>query len=57
MWRFYKTQLGWEPKYSFEYLVDEMIRHDMKLAQQEKILKDYTNNELSKDISNLPILL
>lgn len=35
-----KTFLGWEPKYSFEMLVDEMIEHDMELARREKILKD-----------------
>jgi GDPmannose 4,6-dehydratase len=36
-----KTFLGWEPKYSFEGLVDEMIQFDMELAQNEKILKDH----------------
>lgn len=35
-----KKTLGWEPKYSFEQLVDEMIESDMKLAKQEKLLKD-----------------
>lgn len=35
-----KKELGWEPKYSFINLVDEMIDSDMKLAQNEKILKD-----------------
>jgi GDPmannose 4,6-dehydratase len=34
-----KTNLGWGPKFSFEMLVDEMIATDMKLAEQEKILK------------------
>lgn len=32
--------LGWQPKYSFEQLVDEMIESDMELARQEKVLKD-----------------
>jgi GDPmannose 4,6-dehydratase len=35
-----KTKLGWQPKYTFEQLVDEMIASDMELARQEKILKD-----------------
>ena len=35
-----KTNLGWEPKFSFDMLVDEMIDTDMKLAEQEKILGD-----------------
>lgn len=36
-----KTTLGWEPAYSFEDLVDEMIKFDMELAKKEKILKDH----------------
>lgn len=36
-----KKELDWTPKYSFEQLVDEMIESDMKLAQQEKILRDF----------------
>lgn len=35
-----KTVLGWEPKYSFEDLINEMIAYDLKLAEQEKLLKD-----------------
>lgn len=35
-----KNSLNWKPAYNFEQLVDEMINADMKLAQQEKILKD-----------------
>ena len=35
-----KTFLGWQPKYSFEMLVDEMIESDMELARQEKLLQD-----------------
>jgi len=31
-----KNTLGWEPEISFEQLVDEMIDHDLKLAQNEK---------------------
>lgn len=35
-----KRELGWEPKYTFEQLVDEMIAHDMKQAQLELKLKE-----------------
>ena len=35
-----KKELGWEAKYSFADLVDEMISEDMKLAKKEKILLD-----------------
>lgn len=35
-----KKFLDWQPKYTFEMLVDEMIEHDMELARREKILKD-----------------
>lgn len=35
-----KHFLGWEPKYSFEMLVDEMIESDMELARREKVLMD-----------------
>lgn len=34
-----KSILGWEPEYTFEQLVDEMIEYDMKLAQKELLLK------------------
>jgi len=34
-----RTQLGWEPRYTFEQLVDEMIDSDLKLAEQEKLLR------------------
>lgn len=33
-----KTKLGWNQKISFSDLVDEMISHDLKLAQQEKFI-------------------
>lgn len=35
-----KTALGWQPKFTFDMLVDEMLEVDMKLAEKEKILKD-----------------
>ncbi len=34
-----KNKLGWEPKISFDQMVDDMIENDLKLAQQEKLLK------------------
>lgn len=33
-----KNALGWEPQISFDQMVEEMIDHDLKLAQQEQIL-------------------
>lgn len=33
--------IGWEPKYSFMRLVNEMITSDLELAEKEKILLDY----------------
>ena len=35
-----KNKLGWQPKYTFDMLVKEMIDYDMKLAKQELILKN-----------------
>lgn len=35
-----KNKLGWEPKYSFEDIIDDMIKHDLEIANKEKILKD-----------------
>jgi len=37
-----KRELGWEPKYTFEQLIDEMIKSDMELALKEKIIKDHS---------------
>ncbi len=37
-----KNKLGWQPKYTFEALIDEMITSDMELARKEKILKEHT---------------
>ncbi len=37
-----RNKLGWKPEYTFEMLVDEMIAHDLKLAKQEKLIKDNT---------------
>jgi GDPmannose 4,6-dehydratase len=35
-----KTKLGWEPRVTFEGLVDMMVDADLELAQREKTLKD-----------------
>lgn len=35
-----KNKLGWKPEYNFDSLVDEMVEHDMELAQREKVLKE-----------------
>lgn len=35
-----RTKLGWEPKCTFEQLVEDMINSDMELAQKEKLLKE-----------------
>jgi len=34
-----RTNLNWEPKYTFDMLIDEMIQSDLKLAQQELLIK------------------
>ena len=45
-----KTKLGWEPKYDLPALVKDMMDHDLKLFEKDKLLKDaghqiYTYNE------------
>ena len=35
-----KEKLGWQPKTSFDQLVDEMVAADLKEAEQEKMLLD-----------------
>ena len=39
-----KKKLGWEPQISLENLIDEMIDNDLKIAKNEKLIKD--NNTL-----------
>ena len=34
-----KEQLGWEPKTTFEELVSEMVREDLKAAQRDELIK------------------
>jgi len=36
-----KEQLGWEPKTTFEELVAEMVREDLKTAQRDELIKDH----------------
>ena len=36
-----KRELGWQPKYTFDQLVEEMIASDMELAKREKILREH----------------
>lgn len=38
-----RKELGWEPKISFEQMIDEMIEYDLKLAQGEKLLKGFVD--------------
>jgi GDPmannose 4,6-dehydratase len=35
-----KAFLSWQPKYTFEALVDEMIASDLEIARKEKLIKD-----------------
>lgn len=36
-----KTQLGWEPVYTFDTLVNEMVEADMQLAMNELVLREH----------------
>jgi len=36
-----KTKLGWEPKYTLEMLVKEMMESDLEIFRKEKHLKNY----------------
>lgn len=35
-----REKLGWQPKVGFKELVKIMVEHDLKLAQQERLLRD-----------------
>ncbi|MDH3648058.1 MAG: GDP-mannose 4,6-dehydratase [Saprospiraceae bacterium] len=35
-----RKQLGWEPKYSVDTLIEEMVQNDLELFRKEKHLKD-----------------
>jgi len=39
-----RTKLGWEPKVTFRQLARMMTEADLKLAEEEKVLKDHKNN-------------
>jgi GDPmannose 4,6-dehydratase len=34
-----KEKLGWEPRISFEKLVSEMVREDLKIAERDALCK------------------
>ena len=36
-----KEKLGWEPKISFDKLVAEMVREDMKFAERDELVKEH----------------
>ena len=36
-----KKQLGWEPKITFNELVAEMVREDLKAAQRDELIKEH----------------
>lgn len=36
-----KEKLGWEPKISFEDLVSEMVREDLRTAQRDELVKEH----------------
>ena len=36
-----KTKLGWEPKISFDDLVSEMVREDLKAAERDELVKKH----------------
>jgi GDPmannose 4,6-dehydratase len=38
-----KTKLGWEPKYTLEMLIKEMMDSDLEIFKKEKYLKNYPN--------------
>lgn len=39
-----KEKLGWTPKITFEELVTEMMREDMRSAERDKVVKDHGYN-------------
>ena len=36
-----REKLGWEPKISFEQLVAEMVREDLKSAERDELVKKH----------------
>jgi GDPmannose 4,6-dehydratase len=41
-----RTQLGWAPRMGFQDLVEEMVNHDLQIAQQEAMLQKATGKSL-----------
>lgn len=37
-----RKKLGWEPKHTLQDIVNKMVEHDLKMARQEKFLKDHS---------------
>ena len=36
-----RTKLGWTPKISFDELVSEMVREDLKSAERDELVKKH----------------
>lgn len=36
-----RKKLGWEPKYTLKDIVDKMVDYDLKMAKQEKLIRDH----------------
>jgi GDPmannose 4,6-dehydratase len=36
-----KQKLGWTPKITFDQLVAEMVREDLKSAQRDELIKEH----------------
>jgi len=43
-----KKKLGWEPKITFEEMVEEMIREDLKLAKRDELIKSHGYSSFNK---------
>ena len=43
-----KKQLGWEPEITFEEMVEEMIREDLKLAKRDELIKSHGYSSFNK---------
>ena len=47
-----REKLGWAPRVSFKELVRRMVEHDLKLAQQERMLVDAGHDTIARGRSN-----
>ncbi|MBK7137391.1 MAG: GDP-mannose 4,6-dehydratase, partial [Rhodocyclales bacterium] len=43
-----REKLGWQPKISFDELVAEMVREDLKSAERDELVKKHGYNTLSR---------